>query len=84
MDAENWWRMQVGWEASIDHQAKRRGTLGGRYCTGMGLEPALGLEDMSITGRAVIRKEDNGRGCGRRADMRLKVGGLSQGDGMGI
>lgn len=53
--------------------------MGGRYRTWMGLEAALGFEDMSVMGRAVSRKEGNGRGCGRGADMRLKVGDLSWG-----
>lgn len=83
MDAQNW-SMQVGWEASIDCQAQRRGALGGGNCTWMELESDVGVEDMSLM-RTVTRKEDNGRGCGRRADMRLKVRDGSQGwDEMGI
>lgn len=51
----------------------------------MELESDLGVEDMSLMGRTVTRKEDNGRGCGRRADMRLKVRDGSQGwNEMGI
>lgn len=51
----------------------------------MGPESILGVEDMSLIGRAVTRKEDNGGGCGRRADMRMKVRDLSQGwNEMGI
>lgn len=50
----------------------------------MELESDVGVEDMSLM-RTVTRKEDNGRGCGRRADMRLKVRDGSQGwDEMGI
>lgn len=51
----------------------------------MELESDVGVEDMSLMRRTVTRKEDNGRGCGRRADMRLKVRDGSQGwDEMGI
>lgn len=48
------------------------GTLGGGYRTWMGLESDLGVEDMNLMRRVVTRKEDNRRGCGRRANTKLK------------